>query len=342
MSTLTALPPITAPAPGWPLAELSRADAEQLYAALGQVLGKQPAEGPADRPARFGPVADRAALPGAVQAVEVQADALEARVRPVGPVVGILGPLRVVGAAGAAPVARSTGVVSQAQTQRCAAFAAFLALHPGASAQAVHAAFWPGARAEGPAASASRNKLATGTRRYLGHAADGAPFFPAVSAGGYRLHEAVTTDWHLFCELVGDDPVSASTPALVAALRLVRGAAFEHARPGNVAWTDELHRQIVETVGAAAHELAVRSLEAGRTGHARMAARVGRIVDPANEAGWRDGMLAEAAAGARGEVGRMVAGLYAYLDTVEASPEAETMEVLTRLREAGHRMPWEV
>lgn len=349
--TITADHEATTAAAAWPLPGITRAQAQQLLdvlaAALGQGAGTGPADQPADVPA---PTAAPAAVVvpaagGGVSAssgeaaVDVAASELVERVRPDAPVVAIMGPLRVIGAAGDAPVARSTGTVSEAQTQRCAALAAFLALHPGASADAYSAAFWPGERADGLAAAASRNKLSGQLRRYLGQAADGTLFFPRLRADGYRLHEAVTTDWQVFCELVGPSPVTASDAALVAALRLVRGAPFEHARPRNIGWADDLHRVMVEAITAAAFELAARAEASGRVGHRQFAARVARTVDPSSEAAWRAGMLAEAAAGAREEAARVVEGLYAYLDAVESEPEAETMGIITALRERGFRMP---
>ncbi|MDX2342196.1 hypothetical protein NJC10_11140 [Micrococcus sp. M4NT] len=331
----------------WPLPGITRAQAQQMFDALAAALGQDGREGPADQPAHSVPAtaAPASAAAGGVSvssgeaAVDLEASALAERVRPAGPVVSILGPLRVVGATGDAPVARSTGTVSAAQTQRCAALAAFLALHPGASAEAYTAAFWPGARADGPAAAASRNKLSGQLRRYLGQDAHGRPFFPVVRPDGYRLHPAVTTDWTLFGELVGPSPVTASDAALVAALRMVRGAPFEHARPRNVAWADDLHREMVEAITAAARELAGRASRSGHVGHGQLATRVGRMVDPGDEGLWRASLEAEAAAGAREEVARLVEGLHAYLEAMEASPEVETVEVIARLREQGYRMP---
>ena len=133
----------------------------------------------------------------------------------------MLGELKLVGAQGQAPVTAATGEVSTTQTARCVALAAYLALHPGASAEAVHAAFWPTQRSDGKSASSNRNKLTGQTRRLLGQAADGTPYLPAVGSEGYRVHEDVLTDWQVVQSLIGDDPVKASTPALVAAMRLV-------------------------------------------------------------------------------------------------------------------------
>ena len=257
------------------------------------------------------------------------------------PMIRLLGEMKIVGARGTAPISASNGKVSQAQEARCVALAAFLSLHPGATAEQVHAAFWPNARPEGSAASSNRNKLATHTRRLLGQAEDGTVYFPAVTTTeGYRLDESVLTDWQVFQELVGPDPVTASTPSLLAAMQLVRGEPFAHAKPRNIAWADDLMQQMTQRICDAAHELVARSLASGNTEHARLAARAARAVDPANEAAWRDAMLAEAAAGRRDEVARLVEGLHAYLEDFEdgLEPEEETAELIEQLRNHGYRV----
>lgn len=272
--------------------------------------------------------------------LDQQASALLDEVAPSAPLVAMLGEMRVFGARGEAPMSRSTGEVSTPRMERCVALAAFLALRQSATAEAYHAAFWPNAETTGATASSNRNKLAAVTRKMLGQDEAGAHYFPRTTAGDYRLDERVTTDWHLFTTLVGDDPTAASTPALVAAMRLVRGAPFQHAKSKNVAWADDLHQEMVEVICDAAHELVHRSLRAGHHGHAQLGARVGRIVDPANEAAWRDAITAEAAAGNREEVARLVEQLYAWLEAFEEGlePEEETTELIDQLREHGYRV----
>ena len=256
------------------------------------------------------------------------------------PMILMLGELKLVGAQGQAPVTAATGEVSTTQTARCVALAAYLALHPGASAEAVHAAFWPTQRSDGKSASSNRNKLTGQTRRLLGQAADGTPYLPAVGSEGYRVHEDVLTDWQVVQSLIGDDPVKASTPALVAAMRLVRGVPFEHAKASNVAWTETLVQEMVQTICDAAHELVARSLAAGHREHAQLAARVGRAIDPANEAAWRDALVTEAAAGNHTEVTRLIEKLYSYLESFEEDlePEVETTALIEELRAHGYRV----
>ncbi|MEO4039945.1 hypothetical protein V3N95_11835 (plasmid) [Micrococcaceae bacterium Sec6.3] len=269
-----------------------------------------------------------------------QATDLLNQVTPEVPLISLLGPMRIIGARGEAPVSGSTGKVSVQLAERCVALAAYLALHPGSSAEAFHAAFWPNATPTGATASSNRNKLAAQTRKYLGQEEDGTLFFPRASSEGYQLDPRVTTDWQILVSLIGDDPATVSTPALVAAMRLIRGAPFQHAKSKNVAWADDLHQQMVERICDAAHELVHRALTAGHNGHAQLAARVGRTVDPASEAMWRDAITAEAAAGNREEVSRLVDQLYKWLEEFEEGlePEEETVELIDTLREHGYRV----
>lgn len=256
------------------------------------------------------------------------------------PMIAVLGRMRMVGARGQAPISRSTGQVSEQQAERCVALAAFLALNPGASAEAFHAAFWPNADPTGDKASSNRNKLAAQTRKMLGQDSDGSPFFPPVSSGRYLLDDRVLTDWQVLQGLIGADPVTASTPSLVAAMRLVRGAPFAHAKTRYLSWADAVQQEMVSTICDAAHELVHRSLATGNTGHAQLAARVGRTVDPGNEAAWRDALTAEAAAGNREEVARLVEALYEWLEDFEEGlePETETCILIDQLKAHGYRV----
>lgn len=275
------------------------------------------------------------------EGIDLQAQAVLDQARSgAGPVISLLGEVRVLGATGQAPISASTGKESATQTARCAALAAFLALNPGATAEQYHAAFWPNAAPEGPKASANRNKLSNLTRKYLGQDEQGQPFFPPVGSEGYRLDERVRTDWQTLQELIGDSPATASTVRLVAAMRMVRGAPFKDVKGKNYAWAEELQQTMIETICDAAHELVTRSLRSGHHNHAQMAAHVGRVVDPANEAMWRNALMAEAAAGQREAVARLVENLYAYLESFEEGfePEEETSELIDQLRDRGYRI----
>ena len=98
---------------------------------------------------------------------------------------------------------------------------------------------------------------------------------------------------------------------------------------------------MIELVCSAAHELVHRSLGTGHIAHARLGARVGRLVDPANEQMWRDALLAEHLAADPHGIEDIVAKLHAYLDSFQEDyePEEETQELIDQLRRHGYPIP---
>lgn len=247
------------------------------------------------------------------------------------PLVRILGPVDVLNATGSAPVSPHTGNVSAQTLARCQALLAFVTLHPGATSEMMHEAFWPNANPSGSTAAANRNKLTNLTRKYLGEDENGTPYMPHA-ASGYRLDERVQSDWELFKHYIGPNPAYASTPRLIAALRLVRGAPFDGAKPKNFLWNEQDKSFIIDAVCDAAHVLMKRALETKDEAAAGLAARVGRTVDPANEQMWRNQMLAEHLAGNMPGIEATFQKLVSYLDSFgeEYEPEPET----TKLHEA--------
>jgi nucleoid-associated protein YgaU/DNA-binding SARP family transcriptional activator len=254
------------------------------------------------------------------------------------PIISVLGSVAVMNPQGEAPKTAASGSVSEAAVARCTALAAFLALNPGASSEEYHEAFWPTADPNGQLASFNRNKLSNLTRNYLGQRHDGQMYFPHVDAAGYQLHPEITTDWHVFLELIGENLSRTSTPRLVAALRLVRGQPFSGVKYKLYGWAELVRGEMIAAICDAAHELAGRSLKAGGTANARLAGSVGRFVDPANEQMWRDALLAEHAAGNSAGIEELVAQLYGYLENFNDhyEPNEETQDLIEELRRQGH------
>lgn len=251
------------------------------------------------------------------------------------PWVRLLGPVELLGAEGDAPRTPQTDALNQAVMRRATELAAYLALHPGASQTEVHAAFWPGKDPSGKTAASTRNKLASQLRKWLGNDPEGAPYFPRVGASGYRLHEAVTTDWSIFQALVGPNPTKASTARLAAALELVKGQPITGVRDRYYGWAEYLRQDAIAAVGDACHELVTRSLADGDLRTARRAAALAREVDPATELYWRDALEAEEKAGDLASAERIAAQLEHQLDDLEDGyePEPETQAIIDRIRE---------
>ena len=250
------------------------------------------------------------------------------------PYVQILGPVQIVGAQGPAPKTPATSKTNQSVVQRATELIAFLALNPRATAVQVHGALWPGKDPHGGAAQQTRNSHTSRARSWLGVSPAGEQYLPRVGAEGYRLREEVRTDWQLWLDLVGEDPASAPTANLTQALRLVKGQPFEGVKEKFYGWAEPIRYEIIAAVGDAAHELATRSLRAGDCANARLAAAVGRMVDPVNEIFWRDALKAEHQAGDPTGVERLVKQLESHLDSFEDGYEAEpeTQELIASIR----------
>lgn len=250
------------------------------------------------------------------------------------PYVQILGPVQILGAQGPAPKTPATSKTNQSVVQRATELIAFLALNPRATAVQVHGALWPGKDPHGGAAQQTRNSHTSRARSWLGVSPAGEQYLPRVGAEGYRLREEVRTDWQLWLDLVGEDPASAPTANLTQALRLVKGQPFEGVKEKFYGWAEPIRYEIIAAVGDAAHELATRSLRAGDCANARLAAAVGRMVDPVNEIFWRDALMAEHQAGDPTGVERLVKQLESHLDSFEDGYEAEpeTQELIASIR----------
>ncbi|MDO5051916.1 MAG: hypothetical protein Q4E05_03375, partial [Pseudoclavibacter sp.] len=308
---------------------------------------RRPEEPEADEPEPEGPQAERreAARPGAAErpaapagrrSRDAQREPLDPEARALvdglarRPWVRLLGPVELHNAAGEAPRSPQGEALNRSTMNRAAELIAFLALHPGANAVQVHAALWPGRDPHGKAAASSRNGLVSRARRWLGHAPDGEMHFPHIGAAGYRLHEAVTTDWQLFEQLVGEDVGRTPTARLLAALDLVRGAPITAVKDRYYAWAELLRMDMLAGIADVCHELVRRSLGSGDVAGARAAAALARQVDPVNESAWRDALLAEIRAGDAAGFERIVSRLERTLDELELDeePEPETRALI--------------
>lgn len=250
------------------------------------------------------------------------------------PWIQLLGPVKLHNAQGPEPRTPQTSEINRSAVARSTELLAFLSLNPGASAVTVHDALWPGKIATGKSAQQSRNGLASKARKWIGISSDAQEWFPKVGAQGYRLRDGVRTDWHIWLDLIGDDLSITPTENLIAALRLVRGQPFSGVREKYYRWAEVLRTEMIQAIGDAAHELVTRSLRTGRIADARLAATVGRQIDPVNETLWRDAMRAESLAGDKDGFERLVNQHEDELDSFEDGyePETETVELIEQIR----------
>ena len=242
----------------------------------------------------------------------------------------MLGPVTILNPQGEAPKNLQQW---NSQKLRAIELVAFVATHPEARTEQVHEALWPG---NDPAVgTSSRNRLTTAARRWLGKDAAGRNYLVPAAGGVYALTDTFTSDWDDWRKLVGDDPTKTTTENLVRALGLVKGQPISGVKEKYYVWSEKLRQDMIAEVGDAAHELATRALRDGNTRNARMAAAIGRMVDPINEVFWRDALRAEHMAGDIAGVERLVTQLSHALTQIDpdyAEPEPETEELIAQLR----------
>lgn len=216
---------------------------------------------------------------------KIVADELESRVEePVGtvsalhtgPVVKVLGPVKVQGARGPDQTNR---------TPKLTELATFMALHPGSDTSTLTEALWPGGTEE--SRRSTRAPAITRLRTWLGTDDDKNPFLMRwTRADGYRLSPNVRCDWNDFCNLV---PVGKHTTAdlseLKASVRLVRGRPF--AGSAHWPWAEVDRQELTSHVVDVIHELANRALCSGDYLTARTSAETGLKVTPEDERFWR-------------------------------------------------------
>ena len=228
---------------------------------------------------------------------------------------------------GTVDVVHTHGVLELSKRRQLTEIAAYLALHPGQDHFALNEALWPGARN----VTATRNTALSKLRKWLGTAPGGTEYVPRILADGYRLHPSVRTDWHQWQDLLDGPPEQASTPALVAALRLVRGQPFAATNPLHYAWAERDLQDMISAVVDVAHELARRPLPEVNAPLARTAAAAGLQAEPGAELLWRDLLRAEWLAGNPHGVRTTADRLTALADQLGDDLEPETVDLLHEL-----------
>ncbi|MBO0608277.1 LysM peptidoglycan-binding domain-containing protein [Myceligenerans salitolerans] len=249
------------------------------------------------------------------------------------PVVRVLGTVELAGCAG-------TDLPASHQRQAME-LVAFLAFNPGARGSDISRALWPSRDPN----LATRRSAVSRARRWLGTDAYGFEYLPRYwstddgsqvdqEKAGYRLR-GVTTDWDLFCELVGPDLTATPLDDLRRALELVRGVPFQDTPPRKYVWAEVLMQEMAAGVVDVAHEVSRRALAEGDLGLAREASRVGRIADPADERSWRNSIRTEYASGRMDAAGRLIDRLRDHLEQLDMEPEPETEELISEIDAAG-------
>jgi LysM repeat protein/DNA-binding SARP family transcriptional activator len=182
---------------------------------------------------------------------------------------------------------------------RLTELAAFLLLHPGATADEISRQLGTDTR---PWSAATRQGYISRLRTWLGHDENGNLYLPNVEAngGGYRLSKSMNSDWHRFRQLAGSGlnlAASGRRTRLEAALELVTGMPFSNIGPGRYAWNSWHQREMIDAIVDVAHALAEICHQAGDLPAARRAILRGLLAEPVSELLYRDLLRVEHRAG---------------------------------------------
>ena len=284
-----------------------------------------PAEVPVAEPSPASEPVDQPADPAAHEDVEPTE---EAAVRPMplpAPQVLVLGPVDLLNA---------SGKVEPTKRARLLEYAAYLALHPGATHTAIDDAIWPDRRTEDNLNT--RNPATSKLRRWVGTDPEGSEYLPRHQAGeGYAFAPSVTTDVLRWDQLLSQAPAEAPTEHLEDALALVRGIPFEGTHRRRYAWAEPIKQRLISEIVDASYELARRRLMEGRWRAAEQAVVVGLRIEPAQENLWRLRILAAHESRNRAAEAEAIERLLTITDELECDLEPETENLLVALKNPG-------
>ena len=223
------------------------------------------------------------------------------------------------------------GPAEQSKRARLTELAAYIALHPGASAAAVNEAIWP--ERSGETNSNTRNTAVTKLRRWLGTAPDGAEHLPRHHQDdGYVFHPQVGTDLARWDQLVAGNPLTAPSENLQRALELVRQRPFHAHHPKRYAWAESITQRLISEIVDAAYELARRQLLAGAWRAAETTLVKGLLIEPAQERLWRMRILAAYEAHDEAAVAEATERLLVITERLECDLEPETTDLLAQIK----------
>lgn len=242
------------------------------------------------------------------------------------PFLALLGPVRLLGAAGPVPRTK-TNEPSWGLMDRYAAAAAFLHLHPSVTAESYHSAFWPHEHHSAQSAVSKRNQLTGRVRQWLGTSSDGQQYLPHATAGNYVLSELVTSDWAFFQALTGPDLKDQSTACLLAAFSLVRGVPLE-GKASHYAWAENDREEMRDRIIDVAHELLARAQEAQDHRLILQVARQARAIDGSQEAFWTAEIHEEILANNAQKAQDLKNQFMDYLDSWDEEPTDDAAKVL--------------
>ncbi len=236
------------------------------------------------------------------------------------PTLMLLGPIQLVGAAGAPP----------ARAERsCIEYCAWMVEHPGATAGQMAAALM--------VAETTRRSNVSRLRGWLGTTEGGDAYLPEAYTGRLYLDATVSSDWQRLQTLVSPGINRVNVTTLVSALKLVRGAPLADAAPGQWLWAEELRidmASLIRDIGARVCEVA---LAEGDIDLARWATSRALTANPGDELLVRLRLRTEHRAGNRPEVERLVLQLTRHARMLGIDLDDETVRAIQEAIEGQPR-----
>jgi len=236
------------------------------------------------------------------------------------PVLRLLGPIELHGAAGVAP-ARAA--------RQCLEYCGWLLEHPGTTAAEMGTVMG--------VAEGTRRSNVSRLRSWLGSDELDQPYLPDAYSGRIFLHPAVSSDWQRLQILTSRGINRASTSGLEAALQLVRGAPMADAAPGQWHWAEGLRTDMLSAIRDIGVELTGRALAESNLDLARWAASRALLVAPGDELLLVARIKTEHRAGNHSEVERLTLQLAAHARLLEVDLLPETVDVLQEMMEGQVR-----
>lgn len=264
---------------------------------------------------------------GVPEAVHVTDPAVSVDPRPVAvgmPSLQLLGPIRLHGA--------DPEAVEGKKLNRLTELAAYLALHPGVTADDISRQLGTDTQ---PWSAATRQGYISRLRTWLGRDENGELYVPNVDArhGGYRMSGSFTADWHQFRDLArrGLAERARGVSDLQQALDLVRGTPFSNVPPGRYVWSSWHQREMIDAIVDVAHTLADAYQKAGDLPAARRAAMRGLLAEPVSEILYRDLLRIEYRAGNLAAVRQTADKLAALAESLDVELDQETSALVSTL-----------
>ncbi|MFT4167221.1 MAG: LysM peptidoglycan-binding domain-containing protein [Microlunatus sp.] len=236
------------------------------------------------------------------------------------PMLRLLGPIELHGAAGVAP-ARAA--------RQCLEYCGWLLEHPGTTSAEMGAVM-------GVAEGTRRSNMSR-LRSWLGSDELDQPYLPDAYSGRILLHPAVSSDWQRLQILTSRGVNRTSTSGLEAALHLVRGAPMADAAPGQWHWAEGLRTDMMSAIRDIGVELTERALAESNLDLARWAASRALLVAPGDELLLVARIKTEHRAGNHSEVERLTLQLAAHARLLEVDLLPETVDVLQEMMEGRVR-----